>query len=225
MKLNFLITLTAAAAFLLTGCAYDNFEAPESSLSGRVVYQGNALGVRNNGPQLELWEDGHALRTKIPVYLNQDGTFSASLFDGQYKLVRMGDSPWLQQSTDTLIVNVNGNTVVDVPMTPYFTVANASFQKSDQTITAQFTVNRIVETANIDVVRLFIGKTMLLDHVQQVSGTNASTASIVFGQPASVSAAIPDQLKDMDYVFARIGVKSTASSEYIYSGVQKVALK
>lgn len=225
MKLNFLITLTATASLFLAGCAYDNFEAPESTLSGSLIYEGNAVGVRNNGPRLELWQDGYALKSVIPLYVNQDGKFSATLFDGQYKLVRRGDSPWLQQATDTVIVNVKGNTVIDIPVTPYFTITNESFQKSSNTITAQFTVNKVVQSANIDVVRLFFGKTILLDHVQQTSGQNGNTGSLVFGQSTSITGEIPDALKNLDYVFARIGVKSTSSSEYIYTQVQKIALK
>lgn len=225
MKLNFLMTLTATASLFLAGCAYDNFDAPESRLSGRVVYEGNAVGVRNNGPQLELWQDGHALKSKIPVYLNQDGTFSASLFDGQYKLVRRGDSPWLQQAADTLIVNVKGNTTFDVPVTPYFTITNESFQKSGNTITAQFAVNKIVQSANVELVRLYLGKSILTDQVLRDLRVDGNVGSLVFGQSTVIAGEIPDALKNLDYVYARIGVKSTSSSEYIYTQVQKIALK
>ncbi|WP_442588418.1 DUF3823 domain-containing protein [Pedobacter sp. AW31-3R] len=225
MKFNFLMTLTTTAGLLLSGCAYDNFEAPESTLSGRLVYEGNTVGMRNNGPRLELWQDGYALKSVIPLYLDQDGKFSASLFDGQYKLVRRGDSPWLQQAADTVIVNVKGNTVIDVPVTPYFTITNESFQKSGNTITAQFVVNKVVQSANVDIVRLFLGKTILLDHVQKFTEQNGNTGSLVLGQSTSIAAALPNELKDLDYVFARVGVKSSSSSEYIYTPVQKIALK
>lgn len=225
MKLISLITLTAIASLLMAGCKYDNFEAPESTLSGRVVYEGQALGVRNNGPQLELWQDGHALKTKIPVYLNQDGTFSASLFNGRYKLVRMGDSPWLQQAADTVIVNVNGNTTIDVPVTPYFTITNETFQKSGNTITAQFVVSKIVQSANVELVRLYLGKSVLTDQVQRELRVDGNTGTLVFGQSTVIAGDIPDNLKNLDYVFARLGVKSTSSSEYIYTQIQKIALK
>jgi len=225
MKLKFLMILTASASVFLAGCGYDNFNAPESSLSGRVVYDGKSVGVRNSGPQLELWQDGYALRTKIPVYLNQDGTFSASLFDGQYKLVRMGDSPWLQQASDTIIVNVKGNTSVDVPVTPYFTITGDSFQKSGNKISARFVVNKIVPSANVEFVRLYLGKSILTDQVQRELRVDGNVGALVFGQQSIIEGELPDNLKNLDYVYARVGVKSTASSEYLYTAIQKVSLK
>ncbi|WP_312333824.1 DUF3823 domain-containing protein [Sphingobacterium sp.] len=225
MKIKFLNLLIACAGLLVVGCEYDNFEAPKSTLSGRVVYEGKAVGVRNNGPQLELWQDGYPLRSKINVYFDQDGTFSASLFDGTYKLVRMGDSPWLQQATDTIVVQVKGNTAVDVPVTPYFTVTNESFQKNNNSITANFTVNKIVETANLDAVRLYLGKSILTDQGQQELRVDAKVANVVFGQPTSIVGELPDNLKNLDYIYARIGAKSTVSGEYYYTEVQKIALK
>lgn len=225
MKLKFLMILTAAASVFLAGCGYDNFNAPESSLSGRVVYDGKPIGVRNSGPQLELWQDGYALRTKIPVYLNQDGTFSATLFDGQYKLVRMGDSPWLQQANDTIIVNVKGNTNIDVPVTPYFTITGDSFQKSGNTISARFVVNKIVSSANVEFVRLYLGKSILTDQVQRELRVDGNVGALVFGQQTTIEGELPDNLKNLDYVYARVGVKSTASSEYLYTAIQKIALK
>jgi len=224
MKLNFLITITTAL-LLLAGCKYDNFEAPESTLSGRVVYEGKAVGVRNNGPQLELWQDGYPLRSAIPVYLNQDGTFSASLFDGRYKLVRRGDSPWLQQATDTVIVNVSGNTNIDVPVTPYFTISNESYQKSGNTITARFVVGRVVPAATVEFVRLYLGKSVLTDQVQRELRVDGNIATLVFGQQAVIAGDLPDNLKNLDYVYGRLGIKSTSSSEYVYTPVQRIALK
>jgi hypothetical protein len=225
MKQNILFTLSAVAGLLFSGCEYDNFNAPESMLTGRVVYDGKAIGVRNNGPQLELWQDGFALKSKIEVFLDQDGTFSAQLFDGQYKLVRRGDSPWLQQATDTIIVNVKGNTSIDVPVTPYFNFTSDSYQKSGNTITARFVVNKVVATANVELVRLYLGKSILTDQVQREFRQDGNLANLVFGQQATIAADIPDNLKNLDYIYVRLGIKATASSEYVYTQVQKIALK
>lgn len=225
MKMKLLSSLLVCISLLFVGCEYDNYEAPKSTLSGRIVYEGTPVGVRNNGPQLELWQDGFPLRSYIPVFLNQDGSFAASLFDGTYKLVRKGDSPWLQQATDTILVQVKGNTQLDVPVMPYFTISNPSFQQNDKGITANFTVNKIVNTANLQFVRLYIGKFILTDQGQQELRVDANLSLISFGQPVSMQATLPDNLKNLDYVFARIGVKSTVSNEYYYTQIQKIALK
>jgi len=226
MKLKFLIIFTAAASLFLSGCGYDNFDAPELTLSGRVVYQGSALSVRNNGPQLELWQDGFPLRSPITVYMQQDGSFSAKLFAGQYKLVRRADAPWLQQATDTVRVNLTANMNLDVPVTPYFTITGESFEKSGTSIIAKLVVNKVVPTANLDFVRLYLGKSILTDQVQREVRVDANLGNVVLGQQLQISSgALPDNLKNLDFVYARVGVKSTSAGEYIYSPVQKISLK
>ena len=225
MKLRYLITLVATASLFLASCAYDNFEAPASSLSGRVVYNGNALSVRNNGVRLFLWQNGYPLKDRIEVFLNQEGNFSSSLFPGQYKLVRVEDSPWQPQTADTILVDVQGDTKVDVPVIPYFTISNASIQKSGTTISAQFVVNKVVQNANVDRVVLYLGKSILTDNVRNELSIDGNTGSLVLGQPMTISGALPNNLKNLDYVFARLGVKSTSSGEFIYTQVQKIALK
>lgn len=213
------------SGLLLTSCEYDNFDAPTATLSGKVAFEGKAIGVRTNGPQLELWQDGYPLRSLIPVHIEQDGTFSAVLFDGQYKLVRKGNSPWLQQPGDTLIVNVKGNTTVDVPVTPYFTISNETFQASGNEVSASFTVNRHVESAEADAVRLYVGKSLLTDQSRNELAVNLNLSTLSVGTSTSLKAQLPESFKNLSYVFVRIGVKAKASGEYYYTQVQKLNLK
>ena len=73
---------------LFSGCGKDNFDAPESKLVGRVTYQGQALNLRGTGEavQLQLYQDGYEKNDPISVFVGLDGTFSALLFDGEYRL-------------------------------------------------------------------------------------------------------------------------------------------
>lgn len=224
--MKFLLIFIASGSLLFAGCKHDNYEEPNSVLSGRVMYNGQPVGVRTNGPQLELWQDGFALRTLIPVHISHDGTFSASLFNGTYKLVRKGNSPWLQQSTDTLVVQVNGNTNVDVPVTPYFEIKNESYAVANNTVTANFTVDKVVATSNnLQFVKLYLGSSVLTDEVRKEHAVNANVGSLVLGANTSLTTTIPDNLKNLPYIFVRLGVKSTATGEYSYTQVQKVSLK
>jgi hypothetical protein len=225
MKIKFLTVLTATLGLLVVGCEYDNFEAPKDSLTGKVVFEGKPVGVRNNGPELELWQDGYPLKSLIPVYINQAGEFSASLFKGKYKLVRKGNSPWLRQSTDTIVVNVDGNTVLDVPVIPYFSVGNESFQTTNGQIVANFIIRKTAESSNLDQVKVFLRKSMLTDHVVFDQEIKIDLNNIVIGTETRVSAQLSTGLKDQDYIFARVGVKSSSSEEYTYTPVQKIVLK
>src|SRR5690625_2735036 len=93
---------------ILTGCEYDNYDEPKSELKGKIVYQDNPVGLRSNEVEIELWQDGFELKQDIRVYVNQDGTFSSVLFDGEYQLVlREGNGPWVD-NTDSITVQLSG---------------------------------------------------------------------------------------------------------------------
>ncbi|UOQ69800.1 DUF3823 domain-containing protein [Hymenobacter volaticus] len=222
----FLYSLLAGTA-LFMGCAKDNVEPPSSTLTGRIVYQDQVLGLRSNGStdlgnqttMLELWQRGYQLFTKIPVFVNQDGTFQAKLFDGNYKLVRSrGNGPWVD-NTDSIDVQVRGNTVIDVPVTPYFTVTDAAFQRSGNTLTATCRVNRIVAGKDIDRVVLLISRTQFVDDSNALERTEKNAAAVNLSQVQNLSVTIPSSITGS--VFARIGVKAAGVGQYVYSPVQK----
>ncbi len=225
MKNKNIFLVLSICMLLLSACEYDNFKEPDSILKGSVVYDGQAIGVRTNGPRLELWQDGHALKTAIPIYIAQDGTFSARLFKGQYKLVRKADAPWLPQLSDTIIVDVKGNTKYDVEVTPYFLIKDESFEKDGETIKVKFTIINIVPNANLAAVNIYFDKGVLTDHNRNDAKQAVSVSDITNAEETTVIATIPEHLKNEDYLFMRIGALSNSSSEYCYSQSHKVNLK
>lgn len=230
-----ILFIAACLCFLFASCEYDNYDAPSAKLSGRVVYEGNPVGVRTNGTQLELWQDGYALYTKIPVYIAQDGTFSASLFNGSYKLVRLAGAPWENQTGDTLRIEVKGNTVVDVPVKPYFIIKNESYQKgAGNAISVKFTIEKVVESAEVVSVNFYLGKGILTDHNKNENGAKdedgksiykreLDLSTLVLGQEVTMDCLIPEELLKIGSAFARIGVQSNKSNEYYYTQVQKIS--
>jgi hypothetical protein len=210
----------------VSGCKKDNYDPPQSQLTGKVVFQGQAVGVRSNGVQLEIWQPGFQLYTKIPVYVAQDGTFSAMLFDGDYKLTRLkGNGPWAD-NTDTINVQVRGATTVDVPVDAYFIVKGETIQKNGSNITTTFSLQRGNTSKNLEDVRLYLGRTNIIDpNNNDAVVTKAASAITDITQPISLSVAIPASLADKDYVFARVGVKTAGVAELAFSIPQKIALK
>ena len=221
-----------ASIVMLASCAKDNVDPPKSQLTGRVTYQDQAVGVRSFGSQdlgatdrippsmLELWQPGYAFFTKIPLFVQQDGTFTAELFNGDYKLVRSrGNGPWVD-NTDSIDVQVRGNTVVDVPVQPYFTIQNATFQRTGATVTATCSVTKAA-TKDLDVATLFLSSTSIVDATNNVDRVEKKGADVAdLSQPLSFSKAVPASIKGT--VYARIGVKAAGVGEYIYSPVQKL---
>lgn len=76
---------------LFSGCGKDNYDAPDSRLTGTITYNGEALNLRGTGEaiQLQLFQDGYDKHDPISVYVGQDGVFSAMLFDGELSLIHI----------------------------------------------------------------------------------------------------------------------------------------
>lgn len=225
MKIKAILYIASAAIILLTACKKDNYAPPSSQLTGKVVYQGQPIGVRSSGIQLELWQRGYQLFTKIPVYIDQDGSFSATLFDGNYKLVRLkGNGPWAD-NTDSIDVTVKGNTIIDVPVEPYFIIKNASVQKNGSNIDAIFTVQAVNTSKSLELVRLYLGLTTITDQNNNAANVSKAAAAIDITQPVTLSAAIPAAATNKGYVYVRLGVKTAGVQELYYTAPQKVLLK
>jgi hypothetical protein len=120
---------------------------------------------------------------------------------------------------------VKGNTVKDVPVTPYFVIRNATFQKNGDQITARFTIEKVVETANLALARLYLGKTQITDQSNNAANAQLTAEAFTIGQEATISVTIPASLVSAEYVFARIGVQTSGVGELYYSVPQKVQLK
>jgi hypothetical protein len=211
-----IISSLVMANLLIAGCKKDNYDNPASTLTGRVIYNKEALGVRSNGVQLELWQHGYELFTKIAVYISPDGSFSASLFDGSYKLVlRQGNGPWLDNA-DSLDVTVRGTTNVDVSVQPYFIVTNATFTKGTANVSAVVNVTAVNTSLPLESVSLYLSKTNIVDQVN-----NIASATVVpdISQPVNLSVNIP---AGATALFARVGVKTSGVAEQIYSQTEKL---
>lgn len=224
MKALFYCLLAGTA--LLAGCAKDNYDPPTSTLTGRVVYENQPVGVRTNGVQLELWQSGFQLFTKIPVYVAQDGSFSASLFDGDYKLVRLrGNGPWVD-NTDTIAVQVRGGTKVDVPVQPYFVIRNEKIQKSGTALTATCLVAPVVTGRAVERVTLYVGTTQFVDITNNAARADKTgTALADLTKEMVFSVTLPATVTSKGYAYARIGVKTVGVAELLYTPVQKIALQ
>ena len=223
MKASIYIYTSLFAFLVLVGCEKDNFDAPTSMLTGRVVYQGQPLGVRSGGVELELWQHGYQLFSKIPVHVDQDGSFSARLFDGNYKLVLLrGNGPWAD-NIDSIDVNLRGGTTVDVPVDPYFVITNESFQSNGTEVTATFTLQQVNASRPLERVAIYLGQTTIVDQNNYVARAEVIADDVAnLAEPLSLTMTIPASLASKGYSFARIGVKVTGVAEYLYTQPQQI---
>jgi hypothetical protein len=217
--------LSAFLIVFLSGCEKDNLKEPESKLIGRVIYQGQPVGVRSSGIQFELWQSGLQLFSKIPLNIAQDGTFSAALFDGDYKLVRtVGAGPWAD-NTDTVNIKLSGSASVDIPVEPYFLIKNVNFEKNGVAVKATFTIEKNTNSKTLELARLYIGPNLIVDQNNNAANAQAGAAAITLGQPVTLNVTIPASIANDAFIFARVGVKTTGVAELLYTQPQKIQLK
>jgi len=207
------------AAVVFCSCEKDNYKAPSSILSGKITYNDAQIGLRSDGVQLELWQHGYQLFTKIPVFVAQDGTFSARLFDGDYKLVLLnGNGPWVS-SADSIDVKVSGATTVNVPVTPYFIITQSAFTRpTDSTVTATVSLQQIDNSLPLEAVNLYVGSTSIVDQNRNIATTQIAAADIAdITQPITLGLVLPANYRGDSLVFSRVGVKTAGVAEQIYT--------
>lgn len=217
--------LAGLTLFLFASCEKDNLKEPNAKLTGRLVYGGQPVGVRSSGVQFEIWQSGYQLFSKVPLNIAQDGTFSAALFNGNYKIVRsVGSGPWAD-NTDTIHVKLNGTATVDVPVEPFFSISNASFVKNGNAVTATFTVTKNTTTKTLELARVYIGPNYILDQNNNAANAQVAASAITVGQPVTMNVTIPAGIANDAFIFARVGVKTTGVAELLYTDSQKISLK
>src|SRR5690606_22672248 len=232
---------TVASAVLLAGCdnmfGLDNYDEPNAMLTGRVVYNGEPVWVRNGGVELELWQPGFELNQKIPVHVAQDGSFSASLFDGTYKLIPVsGNGPWLN-TTDTVTINLSGQATVDFEVTPYYTVENAAVTYNSSVnapagaIQASFTINPVAGGPDIEYAGVYVATTNFVDRVNQKVRAEVSpddlggitgTKTITVNLPEDIR--LTPSPEPRTEVQVRIGLKMEGVGEMIFSPLFEVGI-
>lgn len=206
-----------------SSCGLDNYDAPESLLQGKIVYQGRPLGLRSTSGaiQLQLYQDGYAKRDPIPVYVNQEGEFSAKLFEGDYKLVtRDGNGPWVN-SRDTLEVSVKGTTKCTLEVVPYYLFDKYEISLTGDKITAKATIEKIVPEASVERVILAVGKTRFVDE-----STNLTQKRITLKNEAQAETTLNMTsvagYEKTAHLFARIGVRAVGADQYVFTPVVKL---
>jgi hypothetical protein len=168
---------------------------------------------------LELWQPGYELFQKIPLHVDQDGSFSASLFDGDYKLTLLrGNGPWLDQ-TDSIDVQVRGGKILDVEVQPYYTLSSPQLSRNSGQISASVQVNSVNPTRAVELVAIYVGRTAILDAVRNEANLVISGEELDLSSPIDLNINLPASLSGRD-VYVRVGVKTAGVQELLYSTVQ-----
>ena len=223
-----IIALLFLVAFF-GACGIDNYEPPESQLQGKLVYQGEPIHVQSNSVTFELWQSGFGKMTPIEVTVDQDGSYSAMLFDGDYKLIIPGgQGPFISSAnTDSLSVQLRGDMTFDIEVTPFYAIQNPEFSIADSTVTATCALEKVITDENaksIASIELYISKTQFVNRGTSISSQTINGGDIADLNNITLSAQIPELIPSQSYVFARIGIKMNNVEDMLFSAVKKLQL-
>ncbi len=218
---------------LLAACELDNYEPPKSTLTGRIIYNGEPVNVAFNEVTFQLWEPGWQTSVPINVTVDQDGSYSALLFNANYKLVfPRNQGPFRSVAggdagSDTLTVSVNGNQTLDIEVVPYYMLRNPQFSASGSTVSAACRLEQILQGADapgIEKVFLYLNKTAFVDSRTSIATGELAAADIADVNNIRLNVNVPAITPSQNYVFARIGVKISGVEDMLFSPVEKIGL-
>ena len=216
----------------VAGCKKDNYPAPNSMLTGHLLYKTDTIQVERNQVPFQIYQYGFGKVGPVSSTFAQDGSYSAVLFDGTYKvIVPNGQGPFMWKQTasgdpDSVTVTLKGNQNIDFQVTPYYMIRNANITISSGTANATCKLEQIITDANaksVERVSLYINKDQFVSGGDNIAKFDLAAASITDMNNISLSVAVPSMTPTQNYVYARIGLKIAGLEDMIFSPLQKIS--
>lgn len=232
MKMKSHFKYLMALSALMFSCAKDNFTEPKSTLSGQILYKGEPIGMES-GLGMQLWQPGFGKLGAINVFVDPKGSYSAILFNGNYKVVfPKGRGPFRTiekdaTSKDTLYLSLGGDQKLDVEVLPYYMIRTVNFSGGENKVGVSAKLEKIITDANakdVERVSLYISKTQHVSRAVNIGVTDVDGATIKDLNNIIISTNVPSIVPAQDYVYARVGVKIKDVEDMIFSPVQKIDL-
>ncbi len=217
----------------LASCSYDNYDEPNFQLDGRIVYQGEPIGVSYNDVYIELWESGWQRLGNIGVAVDQDGSYSSLLFKGDYKMIIPDNQGPFQKivndqsGNDTILVNLTGSRTMDIEVMPYYMIRNTVISGSADQVTATFDLEQIITgdaERNIQEVFLYVSKTVFVDTRTSIATTSRGGGDLESMSGISLEVTVPERAPAQNYAYARVGLRIEGVEDMIFSEIVKVNL-
>lgn len=242
MRIHFKFFLFIGLVCCFFSCKKDTYNPPSSSFTGKITYQGTPIYVKastssSNNVYFELWQYGFGKSGAITAVIGQDGSYSALLFNGTYKLViPKAQGPFMSltntdTNSDTIPLVISGNKSMNIEVLPYYMLSNSAFTLGkDSTVSGTCKLQKIITNANakdIDFVAIYVNRTAIVDDDNQIANASITGGSITDMNNIKLTTKIPTSITSIgsgtqSYFFARIGVKISGIEDMLFSPVQQI---
>jgi hypothetical protein len=228
-----------ALCLAVLSCKKDNYDSPSVTLEGKITYQGEAINVSSKDVTFELWEPGWGKNGAITVNINEDGSYSALLFSGNYKLIiPPSQGPFRsvmnnETNSDTVLLQLNGSRTMDIEVMPYYMLRTPQFSLTGTTVNATCKLEKVITDANakdIENVFLYLNQTAFVDGTNYIARTSLAGGDISDLNNVNLNVVVPagtsanGSTGDQPYIYVRIGVKISGVEDLLFSPVQKIDL-
>ncbi len=234
MKNSLKYFLVAGLGMIAFACKKDNYPQPGAMLTGNLLYQKDTIYVERNAVHFQIYQYGFGQVGPISndETFAQNGSYSAALFNGNYKLIiPNGDGPFMWKQTaggapESVSITMNGNQTVDLQVTPYYLIGGTQISASGGNVVANFKIDKVITDVNakdIESVTLFINKTQFVSAGNNIASTTVAGSDITNPASVSLSVAVPAITPNQSYVFARVGLKIAGVEDMIFSPLIQVS--
>ncbi|WP_153796655.1 DUF3823 domain-containing protein [Foetidibacter luteolus] len=231
MKFKLKHIAVIALCAVAVSCKKDNYKEPTSKLSGRIVYQGEPIGVENYQVPYELYQYGFGKVGPIGSSFTQEGNFSAMLFDGEYKLIiPNGQGPFMWKKTaggapDSVSISLRGSQEIDLDVMPFYMIRTPQITGGSNKVTGTFKAEKIITGADakdIENVVLYINRTQFVSGGDNIASAGRNGGDITDLNNITLTVDVPSITPAQNYVFARLSIKIAGVEDRIFSPVVKV---
>lgn len=220
-KNSLFYTVAVISMLLMVGCSLDNYEEPSSILTGKVAFNGNSVGLSHGKVSFNLYQEGYGKRGPIPVYLAYDGSFSAMLFDGAYRLeIIDNNGPW-NNDIQPMDIIVNGDTDIEIDVTPYYFLTDVSIVLNGNEVRSLCNVREVSPERKLRQLFLCVGPTRFISDQSYSYVARRNLMPVNLGGN-SISVDISDIISEYDMLYARLGLQMEGLQECIYSDVIRI---
>ncbi|RYG02399.1 MAG: DUF3823 domain-containing protein [Chitinophagaceae bacterium] len=143
MKLIKILSILIVMAF--ASCEKDNYDAPSAGLSGKFIDAETGEQVQQDiirGTQIELIEHGYDPVSPQFLLVKNDGSYENSLLFANMYTVRPVRGNFIPVEPQD--IQINSNTVLDFPVTPFIRVLSPTIVKSGTKVIATFKLEQNV---------------------------------------------------------------------------------